>query len=343
MTSSRTTARWRRPITLAAGVLAAAAIVGPSTASAGWSTRDDLGNTTPAGHGAADTAPPPRAPFPAVSAAAAIVMDRDSGQVLGGKNPDLRWAPASTTKMMTGLLASEAIARGDVSLNDTVPISIYVDTEDPDAALRPGDTISLRDLMYMMLVSSENDAATAVAMHVGRNPDWRPDWIARMEFIDRMNERADELGLTNTSYVDVSGRDPEDLYEECQDNEFDNPDCAHYSTARDLAKLARVVLDDPLLAGIVDTQSWETRTWRSSTGADRDDIFDTTNQLLDTYAGAYGVKTGTTHMARENLVSAAARGGDDVIAVVLGSDDDDDTPADRFTDSRALLDFGLAE
>jgi D-alanyl-D-alanine carboxypeptidase len=386
-TPIRARARWRRSITLAVSVIAAAAIFGPATASAGWYDIDDLGNTTPAGHGGA---PAPTEEndgasqsLPTVTAAAAIVVDRASGQVLGAKNPDLRWAPASTTKMMTGLLAAEAIAAGDVSLTDTVTIPSYVDIEEPgDAVLTPGDTISLRDLLYMMLVSSKNDAATAVAMHVGSNPDWRPSWIARMEFIDRMNERAAELGLTNTSYVDVSGRDPEDLdhiYEQqgCVGNDFDNPACAHYSTARDLAKLARVVLDDPVLAGIVRTPSWRTTTWQSSTGAARDRTYTTTNQLLPTqpqaYPGAYGVKTGTTHMARENLVSAAATGnnnpvpppptdagvptptlppmsssarsaqaaGPDVIAVVLGSDDDAATAADRFTDSRALLDFGL--
>jgi len=397
MTSSRTTessragahtrprARSRRSIALAVGVMAAVAIVVPGTASAGWYEVDDLGNTTPAGHG---DAPAPTdendgasQSLPTVTAAAAIVVDRASGQVLGAKNPDLRWAPASTTKMMTGLLAAEAIAAGDVSLTDTVTIPSYVDIEEPgEAVLAPGDTISLRDLMYMMLVSSKNDAATAVAMHVGSNPDWRPSWIARTEFIDRMNERAAELRLTNTSYVDVSGRDPEDLHhideqQGCVDNDFDNASCAHYSTARDLAKLARVVLDDPVLAGIVRTPSWRTTTWQSSTGAARDRTYTTTNQLLPTqsqaYPGAYGVKTGTTHMARQNLVSAAKRSsgseppptdagvptpslppmsssarsaqaaGPDVIAVVLGSDDDDNTAADRFTDSRELLDFGL--
>jgi D-alanyl-D-alanine carboxypeptidase len=390
MTSSRTTessrtarARARRSIALAVGVMAAVAIVVPGTASAGWYDVDDLGNTTPAGHGDAP-APTvehdgPGQSLPAVTAEAAIVIDRASGRVLGEKNPDLRWAPASTTKMMTGLLAAEAIAAGDVSLSDTVTIPSYVDIEQPgEAVLTPGDTISLQDLMHMMLVASKNDAATAVAMHVGSNPDWRPSWIARTEFIDRMNERAAELGLTNTSYVNVSGRDPEDLdhifeQADCEDNEFDDPDCAHHSTARDLAKLARVVLDDPVLAGIVRTPSWPTTTWRSSTGADRDRTYTTTNQLLPTqgqaYPGAYGVKTGTTNMARENLVSAAKRStgylpsptdagfptsstsssarsvqaaGPDVIAVVLGSDDDDNTAADRFTDSKALLDFGLA-
>ena len=197
-----------------------------------------------------------------MSAAAAIVVERGSGVVLGAKNPDLRWAPASTTKMMTGLLAVEAIAAGDVSLSDTVTIQSNVGDENGgEAGLAPGDTISFRDLLYMMLVPSMNDAAVAVGTYVGSQPNGLGPATARTLFVNRMNERADELGLTNTSFVDISGRDPEDLGDEgffpaqagCDDNEFDNPLCAHYSTARDLAELAGVALDDPLFAAIVKT------------------------------------------------------------------------------------------
>jgi serine-type D-Ala-D-Ala carboxypeptidase (penicillin-binding protein 5/6) len=388
MSSSRTARSRRAAIVLAVSAIAAATTIGTTTADAGWSEKDDLGNTTPAGHGNVpdhvDTNGPTEPALPAVSAAAAIVVERGSGVVLGAKNPDLRWAPASTTKMMTGLLAVEAIAAGDVSLSDTVTIQSNVDVEGGGSAgLAPGDTISLRDLLYMMLVSSENDAAHAVGTYVGSEPNGLGPWTGRALFVNRMNERADELGLTNTSYIDISGRDPEDLNEDgnfpeqagCDDNEFDNPLCAHYSTARDLAELARVALDEPLFASIVRTTDWRTTTWRSSTGAVRDTDYDTSNQLLpgqaQAYPGAYGVKTGTTHMARENLVSAAKRSlqpvantdtdinpntaprpssarlgpeswGPNVIAVVLGSDDDSTTPANRFTDSRAVLDFGLA-
>ena len=325
MTFSRTIRSRRAALMLAVSAVAATATIGTTTASAGWSDIDDLGNTTPAGHGNVpdhvDTNNGPAEPaLPGVSAAAAIVVERGSGVVLGAKNPDLRWAPASTTKMMTGLLAVEAIAAGDVSLSDTVTIQSNVGDENGgEAGLAPGDTISFRDLLYMMLVPSMNDAAVAVGTYVGSQPNGLGPATARTLFVNRMNERADELGLTNTSYIDISGRDPEDLGDEghfpaqagCDGNEFDNPLCAHYSTARDLAELARVALDDPLFAAIVKTTSWTTTTWRSSTGADRDDTYDTSNQLLpgeaQAYDGAYGVKTGTTDMARENLVSAAKR------------------------------------
>jgi D-alanyl-D-alanine carboxypeptidase (penicillin-binding protein 5/6) len=85
-----------------------------------------------------------------------------------------------------------------------------------EAGLAPGDTISFRDLLYMTLVPSKNDAATAVGMYVASHPTWQPSWTARTQFVQRMNERAAELGLSNTSYVDISGRDPEDLNEDGQ-------------------------------------------------------------------------------------------------------------------------------
>lgn len=242
--------------------------------------------------------------------------------------------------------------------------------------LAPGDTISLRDLLNIALLESKNDAASAVGTYVGSQPWDDPEWMGRAHFVASMNNRATELGLNNTRYIDISGRDPEDLgetsrnagddgqwpaQEACYGNDFDNPPCAHYSTARDLAALARVVLDHPLFAAFAQRTGWTTTTWRSASGASRDYTLTNTNKLLpggsQQYTGAYGVKTGTTDMAKENLVSAARNGptvethtrvdtpsplvGKNVIAVVLGSDNDSTTTADRYTDSRALLDFGL--
>ena len=334
----------------AAGVLVAAALIGSSAANAHEYDYDpDLGPTPsqegPIGPGSghhagrgpdADRGPAEPA-LPEVSAQAAIVVDRATGEVLGAKNPDAWRAPASVTKIMTALIASEAITAGEVSLSDTVTIPADVSFEiwDECCGLRPGDTISLRDLLYMTLVNSEGDAATSVAMHVGGYPSLS-GLDAREAFIERMNDRADELGLRDTNFVDVSGIDPEDLgpsyddavgaedqdvpgYEQCTNGDhFDIVACAHYSTARDLAALARVVLDDPLLATIVSTPSWTTTTWRRSnifSSAPGKTILipwseNNTNQLLlprssQAYPGAYGVKTGTSGRAGENLVSAA--------------------------------------
>jgi D-alanyl-D-alanine carboxypeptidase (penicillin-binding protein 5/6) len=282
--------------------------------------------------------------FPTVTAASAIVVDRVSGRVLGSKNPDLKWAPASTTKIMTGLLAVEAVSAGIVSLNDIVTIQADVGVEGGgQIGLRVSDTISLRDLLHMTLVSSENDAATAVGTYVAGS---------RSAFIAMMNTRASQLGLSNTSYVDISGRDPEQIITGCSGNDFDNLMCAHYTTARDLAALTRVALDDPLFARIVGRTTWTTTTWRRNSVVPGQPVtvldvqLTTTNRLLrsalpEFYSGAYGVKTGTSDRAGSNLVSAATRAEEDIIAVVLGSDPDGTPTGDRFSDSGAVLNFGF--
>jgi D-alanyl-D-alanine carboxypeptidase len=308
-----------------------------------------------------DGGTPPGPVFPQVVGDAAIVVDRDSGEVLGAKNADLRWAPASTTKMMTALLAIEAINAGEISLYSRVVVQADVDIEpgSGDVGLAPGDNVSVRDLLYMSLVTSANDAAVALGTYVGGSRD---------AFIAMMNTRARELRLDNTSYVDIAGRDPEDLnndgrlpaHENCHGNDFLEPACAHYSTVRDLAALARVALDDPLFAQIVNTDSWTPFSWLDqSSGLWPHPTLTNTNKLIrdgsaDYFDGAYGVKTGTTDRAGSNLVSAAERlvcecdtDSDgythrDVIAVVVGSADNGTSTGDRFSDSRALLEFGLS-
>ena len=282
--------------------------------------------------------------LPAVSGAAAIVVERASGRVLGVKNPDRKRAPASTTKIMTARLAVEAVEAGTLTLNDLVTIQSDVGVEGGgEIGLRPLETISLRDLLHMALISSENDAAVAVGTHVAGS---------RTAFVARMNARAGQLHLTNTHYVDISGRDPEDIVAGCHGDEFSNPACAHYTTARDLAALSRVALAEPIFARIVAKTTHTTTTWRRPPVVPGrpitvlDVTLTTTNRLLrstrpEFFAGTYGVKTGTSDRAGSNLVSAAVRGNRDVIAVVLGAAEDDTPTGDRFSDSHTLLDFGL--
>jgi len=292
--------------------------------------------------GHSDPLPGPSVPsYPSVTAEASIVVNRYNGAVLGGQNSDRLMAPASTTKMMVGLLAVEGIEDGWISENDTVTIQSDVAVEGGgQVGLVPGDTISVRDLLYLSLVASENDAATALGTYIGGS---------RSSFIGAMDQRAAELGLHNTSYVVISGRDPGDIIPSCEEapgrdteTDFNLPWCAHHTTARDLASLARITLDHPLFAQVVGTQAWTTTTWRrpraNGSGVRAVDVTKTTtNQLLNTFAGAYGVKTGTSFLAGEALVSAARRSGaTDTIAVVLNSDANQ-----RFSDSTRLLNFGL--
>jgi D-alanyl-D-alanine carboxypeptidase len=216
------------------------------------------------------------------------------------KNPDLRWAPASTTKIMTGLLAAEAIDSGAVSLDDTVTIDSDVNIEGGGSAgLAAGDTISLRDLLHMTLIPSKNDAASAVGTYIANRiyacrflPPNQLRFAAatingRALFVAEMNARAADLGLDDTSYVDISARGPEDLNDDgafpapagCEGNDSTSPPCAHYTTARDLAALASVALDNSLFAQIVNTPDWRTTTWTHATDPERDTTYTTSNQL----------------------------------------------------------------
>jgi D-alanyl-D-alanine carboxypeptidase len=354
----RSLPKWRGVAVRAVILGALVASIGSTTASAQrletdspWPSPPDRPTNThsdgPIAH-TADLSDPISRWLPYTTAEAAIVVDRTTGAILGGKDHDLRWAPASTTKIMTALLTVEAINAGQISLDSTVVVQADVDIEpgSGDVGLAAGDRVSVRDLLNMAMLGSANDAAVALGTYVGGSRD---------AFVAMMNSRARQLGLSNTSYVDISGRDPEDLnndgrlpaHENCDGNDFMEAACAHYSTARDLAALARVALDEPLFATLAQRTNWRTTTWR------RDRLvltrgLSTTNQLLpggtNPYTGAYGVKTGTTDLARENLVSAARNagpGGKDVIAVVLGSDDDPATTANRYTDSTTLLDWAL--
>ena len=173
-------------------VVAAAALIGPAAASAeSSSTNPSTGNTAhalalstslagPSASPAPDvdtggdvaSPPDPDPVFPAVSADTAIVIDRRSGAVLGAKQADLLWAPASTTKMMTALLTIEAVNAGQVSLDDQVQMQadVRIEAWGGGIGLEPGDIVKLRDLLYMTLVESGGDAATAIGDLRGREP-----------------------------------------------------------------------------------------------------------------------------------------------------------------------------
>ncbi len=297
--------------------------------------------------------------LPDLTARSAIVVDRATGGVLGVKNPDERVAMASTTKIMTALLAVEAIGRGEIALDDIVVVSSGNDASTvggtcmnisgmscPNGGLQVGERLSLRDLLYGVMLRSGNEAANTLAAFVSGSVS---------DFVTLMNQRAEELGMEDTSFVTPHGRDPEDLFGSCDGDEFDEPQCAHYSTARDLARLASVALNVALFAQIVRTDGYFTTTRTTSAGVSRNGRLCTTNRLVrngatcsssaSAYSGAYGVKTGTTGRAGSCLVSAARRsswlGSKDVIAVVLGADANDAMGGDRYTDSREILDAGL--
>lgn len=238
---------------------------------------------------------------PQISAQSAILIDGDTGEILFSKNPHERRPPASTTKILTAILALE---KGRI--NDVVEISSRAaNTGEARINLVAGEKITLENLLYGALLKSGNDACVAIAEEIAPSVE---------EFVDLMNLKARLLGCYNSNFVNTNGL----------------PNNNHYSSAYDLALIARYGLKNKTFAKIVATKSHVIE-WEES---GRKRKINNTNKLLSTYPGAIGVKTGTTVKAGQCLVAAAQRGNRNLIAVVLKS-------KNRFHDARSLLDFGF--
>jgi len=247
----------------------------------------------------------PAAARPDVAARNWIVMDGASGDVLDAQEPHQRTAIASLTKMLTALVAVE---RADLEQVVTVMRSDLI--RGSSARLREGERLSLRTLLYGLLLPSGNDAALAIARAVGGSPH-ADDQAARGRFIDWMNERAVSLGLTDTRVVNPHGLDARD----------------HFGSAHDLALVTRAVLESPVLAPIFGAHDYSGEGHR----------YESTNKLWERYPGIIGGKTGWTRAAGHCLVEVAERDGRRVIVVLLGS-----TSERWYDDATALLDHGFA-
>lgn len=240
---------------------------------------------------------------PEVSAEAWILYDATYGLVLAESEADEVRSIASTTKMMTAILAIE---RGD--LDEEVRVSAAAaGVGESEVGLETGEVLTLRQLVTALMIRSANDASVAVAEHIGGS-------VAG--FVAMMNERAAELGMSNSSFANPHG--------------LDAPN--HHSTARDLLLLALHAMEDPLFAELARTR----RAVLPENGQGRIRPVVATNRLLGTYEGALGVKTGYTDGAGLTLVAAAHRGDRTIYAVVLGS-------TDHFGDASALLDHGFRD
>lgn len=241
--------------------------------------------------------------LPVTSAASAILIDADSGRVIGQKDADTRRPPASTTKIMTALVALRALPLETEITVDAGAVGI----EGSSVYLYPGEVLTLGDLLYALLLESANDAAAAIAIAVSGSID---------AFAVRMNETTAELGLTDTQFTNPHGL----------------PDEAHYTTARELATITRAALAIPAFGEMVSTYR-HTIPLRGDEGAR---LLLNHNKLLRLYDGAIGVKTGFTKRSGRCLVSAAERDGVRLIAVTLDAPDD-------WRDHRTMLDYGFAQ
>ena len=258
---------------------------------------------------------------PATNAEAALLISPDSGMVLYEKNADERRYPASTTKIMTALLVLENVA----DLNETVTAQASdfetLEADSSSAGIKEGETVTVEDLLYGLMLPSGNEAAYMLARHVAGSYE---------AFVDMMNKRAEELGCTGTHFVNPCG-----LHD-------DN----HYTTARDLYKIAYAAMQDETFADIADTVQWN----MSKTNMQEERKVLTTNQLIFSsyqpwaYAYCKGIKTGHTSEAGNCFVGYAEYGDAKLYSVVMGCDSSSleysNIPA-SFTDTKALFEWGF--
>ena len=238
---------------------------------------------------------------PALSARSAVLIDGESGEVLCAKNPDERLPMASTTKIMTALVAIE---NADLEATVTVPKEA-VGVEGSSIYLYEGEELRLIDLLYALMLESANDAATAIAITVGGSIEG---------FADMMNQKARDLNLIDTSFQNPHGLDSEE----------------HYTTARELGKIAAYAMQNDTFREIVSTKK-KTIPLNGDEGVR---LLINHNRLLKSYDGAIGVKTGYTKRSGRCLVSAAERDGLTLICVTLSAPND-------WNDHRSLLDYGF--
>ncbi len=236
-----------------------------------------------------------------LAARGAIVIDTLSGRPLYQKNADGRFFPASTTKIMTGLLVIEA-----GHLDETVEITME-DARVGESSLniRPGEQFTRRQMLYGLLLKSANDVAAALGRDNGGSIE---------AFAQKMTQRARELGCTNTQFANPHG--------------LHNP--GHYTTPRDLAIIARAAMGQPMFRQIVGTKQAR---WEAPSGSR---LLTNHNRLLDRFSGCNGIKTGYTVPAQQVLASSAYRDGKEAIAVVMHTD-----KPGIWEDSAKLLEFGL--
>jgi serine-type D-Ala-D-Ala carboxypeptidase (penicillin-binding protein 5/6) len=240
--------------------------------------------------------------LPDVSMAEGALFDGE-GRMLWARSPGVRRPMASITKIMTAVVVLEQSNADEVV---TVPRAAIV-VGQSSANLVAGEKLTIRELLEALLVKSGNDASVALAIHVGGSEE---------AFVAMMNKKARDLGLTDTHFANPHGLDAR----------------GHYTTANDLGVLARYAMSKPAFRDIVRRQNITI-----GKGKHRETL-STTDQLLKTYQGAMGIKTGNTDGAGYSVVSAARRGGVTLYAIVLGTK----TDRERFAQAKALLDWGFA-
>jgi serine-type D-Ala-D-Ala carboxypeptidase (penicillin-binding protein 5/6) len=251
------------------------------------------------------TSPADKPEAPHITSKAGVVMDMETGTVLYSWNADKQLEMASTTKMMTAIIILESMSLDE---QVKVPAAATVVAGSTLGLLR-GETFTVRQLLYAMLVPSANDAAVTLAVAQAGSVN---------AFVEEMNARAEQMGLTNTHFVNDCGLHADD----------------HYSSARDLAKIASYAMHNQNFRKIVSTKEYTL----PHAGGVTNRVIKTSNELLQDYSWVNGIKTGSTPYAGYCLVSSATKDGLTLISVVLGAADQDT----RESESKALLEYGFA-
>lgn len=241
-----------------------------------------------------------------LNAKSAILMEESTGNILYESNPDERLPIASVTKVMTMLLIMEAVDSGKISLDDMVTVSENAMSYGGSTMfLETGEQLTVNDMLKGIAVASANDGCVAMAEHLAGSES---------AFVDMMNEKAKELGMENTHFMNTNGLDEDD----------------HYSSARDVAIMSRELMKHETIFNY-------TSIWMDTLRGRKFQLANT-NKLIRFYDGANGLKTGSTSKALCCLSAAAKRNDMQLIAVVLGAP----TSAERFASAKSLLDYGFA-
>ena len=238
-------------------------------------------------------------------APSAVLMEASTGKVLFEKNAHEQRACASVTKVMTLLLVMEALDAGSIQLTDIVTASDHAASMGgSDIWLEPGEEMSVDDLLKATVIMSANDAAVALAEHVSGSEG---------AFVEKMNERAAELGMTETVFLNCCGLDED----------------GHVTTAYDVALMSRALIQHEEIFRY-------SQTWMDELRGGKTQLVNT-NKLLKSYSGITGLKTGTTSKAGSCMAATAERDGMSLVSVVLGCS----TTEERFSSAAALLDYGF--
>ena len=241
-----------------------------------------------------------------LNAKSAILMEESTGNILYESNPDERLPIASVTKVMTMLLIMEAVDSGKISLDEMVTVSENAMSYGGSTMfLETGEQLTVNDMLKGIAVASANDGCVAMAEHLAGSES---------AFVDMMNEKAKELGMENTHFMNTNGLDEDD----------------HYSSARDVAIMSRELMKHETIFNY-------TSIWMDTLRGGKFQLANT-NKLIRFYDGANGLKTGSTSKALCCLSAAAKRNDMQLIAVVLGAP----TSAERFASAKSLLDYGFA-